>query len=174
MGLRREDPTTTAATYRTSRVPYLAQQQEQAVEVAAVVVRTSTPTPDLGQLRRLPRQVVPRTGACPRTIRNTLLWSDGWMLFLQFAPFCVSFSEQFHNRVHFLLTRTSMPRQFYILYALLATSQCCDQAASDGRRGHIYRLRDSSLLQSVLCGVHAALCWSLCALLVLFVVPLLS
>ena len=38
----------------------------------------------------------------------------------------------------------------------------------------MYRMRDSSLLESVLCGVHAALFWSLSALLVLFVVPLLS
>ena len=38
-----------------------------------------------------------RADVFPRTIENTPFWSDGCMLFLQFAPFCVSFSEQLHH-----------------------------------------------------------------------------
>ena len=56
-GLRPKEPTTTTAkaTYRSS-----------------VVVRTATPTHDLGQLRTLPRLVVHRAGASHLKIKNTI------------------------------------------------------------------------------------------------------
>ena len=73
LGLRREEPTTTAAaTCRASRISNLAQQQQQAAEVAMVVVRTATPTPDLPQLRKLPRQARHRAGVSPPTIETAL------------------------------------------------------------------------------------------------------
>ena len=86
----------------TSNISHLARTVPRAAATASsrssnVVVRTATPTPDLGQLRRLPRQVMHRADVFPRTIENTPFWSDGCMLFLQFAPFCVSFSEQLHH-----------------------------------------------------------------------------
>ena len=68
-----------------------------AAEAATVVVRTATPTPDLDQLRRLPRQAMYLAGASPRTIKNdlsSLLCLVRRMLCLQLALFCVSFSEQ--------------------------------------------------------------------------------
>ena len=56
------------------------QQQQQhtvpraaaAPEVATVDVRPVTPKPDLGQLRRLPRQAMHLAGASPQTMKNYL------------------------------------------------------------------------------------------------------
>ena len=43
-------------------------------EVSTVVVRTATPTPDLGQLPKLPRHATHCAGASSRTIKNDLFF----------------------------------------------------------------------------------------------------
>ena len=89
LGLRREEPTTTAAaTYRASRVetPTAAAAVAAAAVVVKVVVRIATPTPLLGQLRRLSRQAMRRAGTSHRTINNVLFffWSDALLAVCSF------------------------------------------------------------------------------------------
>ena len=73
LGLRREEATTVAATYRNSRAETpTAAAAAAAAAVVTVVVRIATPTPDLGQLRRPPRQAMHRAGTSPRTKKSTL------------------------------------------------------------------------------------------------------
>ena len=94
LGLRREEPATTAAaTCRASRISNLAQRQQQAAETATVVVQTATSTPDLRQLRRLPRQARHRAGASSPTIKTALSFFIRRMLCMQFVHFCLFFSE---------------------------------------------------------------------------------
>ena len=87
----REEPTTTA----THRIP---DQQQQAVEVATVVARTATSTPDLDQLRRLLGQEMHRAGTSPRTIDALFFFRfDGRMLCLQLALFVSVFPSCYHG-----------------------------------------------------------------------------
>ena len=72
LGLRREEATTVAATYRNSRAETPTAAAAAAAAVVTVVVRIATPTPDLGQLRRPPRQAMHRAGTSPRTKKSTL------------------------------------------------------------------------------------------------------
>ena len=83
---RRGTHNSIAATYRTSRAETSAAATAAAAAVATVVVRIATPTPDLGQLRRLPRQAMHRAGTSPRTIKNALFffWSDALLAMCSF------------------------------------------------------------------------------------------
>ena len=118
-------------------------------------MRTATPTSDLGQLRRLPRQAMHRTGASPRTIKtapfldptDALLAARSFLC--QFFPAGVATSFiGLHLFAYALLTCASRIRRKALKYTA------------------VYGLRESSLLQSVLCGVHTAPCWSSCTPLV--------
>ena len=76
VGLATRGVHNSSSNIRTSRAeaPTAASSNAAAAEVATeFAVRIATPTPDLGQLRRLPRQAVHRVGTSPRTIKTRSL-----------------------------------------------------------------------------------------------------
>ena len=106
-----------------------------------------------------------RVGASPRTIKTalSLLSLVQPMLCCQLALCCVSFAEH-----------ASLPCLGYIFFAyvLLTTALSVSRIRRKALKYTVYRLRESSLLQSVLSGVHTALCGSLCTPLVLLLLVL--
>ena len=100
---------------------------------------TATPTPDLGRLRRLPRQAMDRAGASPRTIKNAVLflfWSDRVS-----ACSLLFFVSVFPSR------RRCFVRSHFFTYALLTTALLVSRI----RRKALKYIQDAGMLQSVLC-----------------------
>ena len=163
LSLQREESTTAEGAHRTTR----SSSSSSSRSIATVVVRTATPTPDLGHLRRLPRQAMHRAGASPRTIKKRFFFcSDLVRRIYALVAVCSLLCQYCRAGV------VASFRLHFFIYMCLTTALCVSRI----RRKTLECIQAEGILAVTKCA--GAVCTPLyagrCALLVLLFVLLLS